>query len=75
MATSLKQSCPKKQQLMEQVQASLVSLSELTRAAVDALRRDDRATTQKLDNEIEHKLGEKERAMGALREHENEHGC
>jgi len=67
MATSEKPSCPQKQFLMERVQESLVSLSELTRGAVDALRKEDRDTVQRLDSEIETKLGEKERNMGALR--------
>ena len=75
MATSEKRSCPQKQLLMQRVQESLVSLSELTRGAVDALKKEDRDTVRRLDNEIETKLGEKERNMGALREHEAEHGC
>jgi hypothetical protein len=28
-----------------------------------------------IDKEIENTLGEKERALGALREHQREHGC
>lgn len=67
--------CVVKQQLIDVVQKHLIRLSHLAKETAEALRRGDNGRVDETDREIERELGEKERAMGALREHSREHGC
>jgi hypothetical protein len=50
-------------------------LSELARREGDAIQSRDDADILAIDKEIETTLGDKERALGALRQHRAEHGC
>jgi hypothetical protein len=68
-------SCPRRIELAKDVESALEKLVRITRAAVDAFRKRDHSETERLDRELELALGEKERAVGASREHEKEHGC
>ena len=67
--------CLKQQQLIERVQTHLIRLGELARSATAAIAAGHENTLMELDRQIELEVGEKERAMGALREHRKEHGC
>ena len=67
--------CRKKQELMAEVQRQLVHLAELARAESAAIENLTGNTWIAIDKEIENTIGAKERAIGALREHNEEHGC
>lgn len=60
---------------MDEVQERLIALADLAREEAEAIRRQDDHAADEVDKRIEHMLGLKERAMGALREHAREHGC
>jgi hypothetical protein len=67
--------CLRQQELIGEVQHHLIRLSDLARAEVEAVRSKDDKELLSIDKEIEATLGEKERSLGALREHRREHGC
>jgi hypothetical protein len=67
--------CVRQQELIEQVQQHLIRLSELARREASLVATEEEAVWLAVDKEIENELGEKERALGALREHQREHGC
>jgi hypothetical protein len=52
-----------------------VKLAHASSASIQALRDNDDAVLQRLDNEVELAMGEKERLIGALRQHGKDHGC
>jgi hypothetical protein len=62
-------------QLMTEVQQHLTHLAELARAEAEAISCKSDNTWLAIDREIEHAVGEKERSLGALKQHQNEHGC
>jgi hypothetical protein len=53
----------------------LTTLAELAHAEREALRSGDQQLIMEIDKQIENVIGEKERGMGALRQHRAEHGC
>jgi hypothetical protein len=61
--------------LTEKVQQHLIRIAELSRAAADAVASRNENLLRELDSLVEHELGAKERALGALRQHREEHGC
>jgi hypothetical protein len=67
--------CTEQQRLIEEVQMHLLRISELSRAMADAVANRNENLTRELDKEAEREIGEKERALGALRQHRKEHGC
>jgi hypothetical protein len=67
--------CLRQQELIEEVQGSLMRISELTRTIAEALASGNENFAAELDKEVDLELGRKERAMGALHEHRKEHGC
>jgi len=67
--------CPRRDELVEETQRTLLKLAELARHQAEALRSDADNLVMTLDMEIEKTLGHKERTLGALREHRKEHGC
>ncbi len=67
--------CTRQQQLIAEVQRHLIRLSELALQEASVITRKDDNTWLAIDKQIEHELGEKERCLGALREHREEHGC
>ncbi len=67
--------CPTQQKLVEIVQAHLMQIAHLSRSTADALANRNENLAHDLDSEVEREIGAKERAMGALRQHREEHGC
>lgn len=67
--------CPVEKALAEAVSAVLTRLVELTTAQLRAFQEQREADVSRLDKELENTIGEKERAIGRLDEHRNEHGC
>jgi hypothetical protein len=67
--------CRQQQELIEVVQNHLFRIAELSRATADALINRNENMTRELDREVEHEIGKKERALGALRQHRHDHGC
>ena len=67
--------CPKQQELMAVVQDILTHLAELARAEAEAVQYKTENTWMEIDRQIERAIGQKERAIGALRQHMQEHGC
>lgn len=60
---------------MTAVQQHLVHLAELARAEAEAITSKSDNTWLAIDREIENVVGEKERALGAFKQHQTEHGC
>ena len=70
--------CPQKAALIgnvQQTKSQLVDLMQRSRELIDTVGTAAENTLRELDNQIELKFGEKERAMGALQHHQAEHGC
>ena len=67
--------CAKHDELFARVQANLDRLADLSRSAAEAFREGDRSEFSRLDREIEKLTSDKQRRIGALREHENDHRC
>jgi hypothetical protein len=67
--------CEKYNELAGKVEAVLQRLVDLTEAQLEAFNEKDHAKFSKLDKELELTVGEKERVIGAFREHQKEHGC
>jgi hypothetical protein len=67
--------CPEKQRLQTEVRERLIRLAKAATDSIEALRLHDNGSLERLDKELEIVLGEKERAMAALRQHVAEHGC
>lgn len=67
--------CPTKQDLLEQTEAVLSRISELSSLQLKAVHEQDHAKMMSFDKELENRVGEKERLFGALRQHRNDHGC
>jgi hypothetical protein len=61
--------------LMEEVRQTLSKLADLMQREREAVTSGSDEEMMAIDKDIEHKLGEKERQMGALRQHRKEHGC
>lgn len=67
--------CAEYERLQAEVASVLERLSELTRTQLKAFENNDMATFRRLDRELENIVGEKERTIGALRQHVSEHQC
>lgn len=67
--------CPEFERLQSEVREILQKLTELTTDQLHAFQTNDRARFARLDKELEHTVGEKERAIGAMAQHASEHGC
>ncbi len=67
--------CPERRRLIEVVQHHLIRIAELSHATAEALTNGNENLTRELDKEVENEIGAKERALGALRQHREEHGC
>lgn len=66
-------SCPECQRLEAEVIVALQSLRELTSAQLDAFKIFDLNQFMRLDMELENAVGDKERKIGALHQHQREH--
>jgi hypothetical protein len=67
--------CIKKQQLIAQVEGCLDRIAKLARTEAEAIREMGNGEWLDIDKQIEAAIGEKERAIGALWQHRQEHGC
>jgi hypothetical protein len=67
--------CPEYANLQHELQLTLQTLSDLTKAMLDAFRGNDRNAFARLDKELETTVGRKERVVGALRQHVKDHKC
>lgn len=67
--------CVEQQRLIEVVQQHLIRIAELSRATADAMASRNDDLIAELDRQVEREIGEKERALGALRQHRKDHGC
>lgn len=67
--------CPMDAQLSSALDSALGRLIDVTRESQAAFRENRNADLLRLDKDLEMALGEKERAIGALRQHRREHGC
>lgn len=67
--------CPRQEELIAETQGHLMRLSELARREAAAIQSRDEQEILAIDKEIEATLGYKERSLGALYEHRDEHGC
>ena len=67
--------CAELAKLEEGVRSVLQQLIELTAAQLQAFRTHDQPEFLRLDKELENMIGVKERRIGALRQHGQEHGC
>jgi hypothetical protein len=65
--------CPEYANLQHEVQLTLHTISDLTRAMLDAFHGCERNRFVQLDKELEAAVGRKERTIGALRQHIKEH--
>jgi len=66
--------CARQHELLEKVQRHLLRLAELAHEEAGVIAKND-PRWKDLDKTIENELGEKERTLGALREHQHQHGC
>jgi len=62
-------------QLQERVAAALRRLASLALKQADLIRRRERSDFDAIDRLIEITLRDKERSIGALKQHRIEHGC
>jgi hypothetical protein len=67
--------CARRDELTFQAEEMIRRIIEHSKGAAEALHRHDYAALVQLDRDLETALGEKERALGALREHQLTHGC
>jgi len=67
--------CPEYDRLHAEVENVLGNLAQVTTTLLELFRSKDLAGVHRLDKELELTVGEKERAIGALRQHIKEHKC
>jgi hypothetical protein len=74
--TELKRrSCPLRDRLAADVDEVLQQIVNITSNLRTAFQNRDRSLFEHLDQQLELAIGQKERSIGALREHKKEHGC
>ena len=67
--------CPEYTRLRSEVENVLGNLAQVTMLLLELFRSNDEDKYIHLDKELELTVGEKERAVGALRQHLKEHQC
>jgi hypothetical protein len=67
--------CPEYDRLHAEVEGVLGNLAQVTTLLLELFRSKDLAGVHRLDKELELTVGEKERKIGALRQHVKEHNC
>lgn len=65
--------CDHCKRLFDDVEKHLEHISELSKEQVRALERHDLPWVDRMDQELEHAMGAKERSLGALKEHWRDH--
>jgi len=68
-------SCPEYERLAAAVDQILKDLAEKTTLHLELFRSKQHRKFMRLDKELELLVGEKERAIGSLRQHAKEHQC
>lgn len=67
--------CAELEDLMARVQATLASLADLANEEREAIRSASHDRADAIDKLIETTIGDKERAIGAYKQHLKDHGC
>lgn len=67
--------CGKHGELLKQAKEVLERIRDLTTKSVPCIVDGVNQRFLQMDREVELAMGEKERAVGALREHDEEHSC
>lgn len=67
--------CAKRAELEEAVQERLLLIASLAREEAEVIKTGDQDKILVIDKRIEKAIGSKERAIGALNFHRDEHGC
>ena len=67
--------CAEHDRLFKEAHEHLMKLNLLTGRQLEVFDSGDNDAFMKIDREVELALGEKERRIGALRQHDEEHGC
>lgn len=67
--------CDERAQLERQANSVLEKLVRLTTAQLEVFQARDHTEFMRLDRELELTVGEKERTIGAVRQHIKEHRC
>jgi len=67
--------CPELARLQSEVENVLGNLAQVTTLQLEIFRNGDMREWKRLDKELELTVGEKERCIGALRQHIREHQC
>lgn len=67
--------CPEYARLESEVEQALANLAQVTTLQLDLFRSRSFNRVMRVDKELENLVGQKERAIGALRQHVNEHRC
>jgi hypothetical protein len=67
--------CPVRERLLEETEQALARIAELSAKQLQLIRHPENAKMMAIDQELEQRVGEKERLFGALRQHRAEHGC
>lgn len=67
--------CSEYGRLHTEVENVLANLAQVTTLLLELFRSRDLDGVQRLDKELEFTVGEKERRLGALRQHVKEHHC
>lgn len=67
--------CAEYDRLVSLVENALGNLAQLTTMLLDQFRAGEFAACTRMDKELELSVGEKERSIGALRQHMTEHKC
>lgn len=67
--------CAERDTLIDSTQECLLRLADLARHQAEALCNGSTNVVMAIDKQIEQTLGEKERSLGALLQHRQDHGC
>ena len=67
--------CQELNRLIAVLESTLANLAQVTTLLLDLIRSRDLHSWGQLDRRLEITLGEKERALGALRQHIRDHQC
>jgi hypothetical protein len=67
--------CPEFERLRIEVENVLGNLAQVSTLLLELFRSEDLSGVYRLDKELELTVGQKERCIGALRQHVKDHGC
>ena len=73
--TQTMSSCPEYSRLEQEVRSVVQSITLITSASLEAFQAGDDEKFKRLDQELEKAVGQKERCVGALKQHAKDHGC